>query len=200
LVANSTVQWMWSRIDKSAQVWIQPSEGASFPEPGEQLFDTRDSAFTEYAQKPSRSTMTSTLVNGISAHHRALEVGATDWNLNYRAQSRRVEISTSARIREISNGTDWLETVTRFPAQCADRPREDGDPWLPNNGLRLDWDNVAQEYDGIHITLWAYLTATQVRLSSQSGWTEPWAWEGEETTWLNYCFSRVEEPTPVDLG
>ena len=52
---------------------------------------------------------------------------------------------------------------------------------------------VAREWDGVHVTLWAFLTATQVPATSASGWSEAWSWGGEEITWLRWAFERVDD-------
>ena len=60
-----------------------------------------------------------------------------------------------------------------------------------------DWRSIAEAWDGIRLTLWGNLTATQVRLESDVGWFGLWSWEGEQTTWLRWVFDEVEGVLPL---
>jgi hypothetical protein len=60
-----------------------------------------------------------------------------------------------------------------------------------------DWRSVAEAWDGIPLTLWGNLTATQVRLESDVGRFGLWSCKGEQTTWLRWVFDEVEGVLPL---
>ena len=60
-----------------------------------------------------------------------------------------------------------------------------------------DWRSIAEAWDGIRLTLWGNLTATQVRLEPDVGWFGLWSREGEQTTWLRWVFDEVEGVLPL---
>lgn len=52
---------------------------------------------------------------------------------------------------------------------------------------------MAEDWDAVHLTLGGFLTAEQVRLDGPEGWTEHRFWEFEQTVWLRWVFSMVED-------
>jgi hypothetical protein len=141
-------------------------------------------------------------VGGWTGQLAALANHVSDWHLNYTAQRKRVRIAPDARVLEIVSAEDWhvlvgTHGIRSVPDPIRDRNPDRGQPWGSNDGLVPDWAAIARHWDGVHITLWALLTATQVRVTSSTGWSEVWSRESEETTWLRWGFDAVEEMAPL---
>ncbi|MFD4470238.1 hypothetical protein ACFWPA_18325 [Rhodococcus sp. NPDC058505] len=196
----------WSPLRRERQVWLKPYESLDFPDPDTHFTPTEVGGFDLYAQRPAdriaTSTLTSTAPDDWSAHHACAAAGHADWVDDYEASTRTVRVSPAARVAEIGSAADWHNLVARHgvTAAPADRsdPRTDGEPWGSNGGRVPDWPGIAAAYDGVHITQWAFLTATQVRVASPAGWSELWACAGEETTWLRWVFEEVGPLRPFD--
>ena len=99
------------------------------------------------------------------------------------------EIEDSARVREIASPEDWHSL-------CVSYPRVNQDPNSPAGAgtLSPDWARVATQWDGVHLTFMALLTAPFVRHSSAAGTTMLWSWDTEGTMWLPGEFLRAGAP------
>ncbi|MGW6375570.1 hypothetical protein ACWFRB_05825 [Rhodococcus sp. NPDC055112] len=200
----------WASLDRDSQVWLKPYDGLEFPVESSFRTPREVGGFDRYAQRPLHRIATSTLttrstpVGGWSAHHACASARNADWVDGYEAHTRTVRISPDARVAEIGSAQDWHDLVSRFgvadPMSGSHDPVSDGEPWGANDGLVPNWQAIASEYDGVHVTAWAFLTATQVRVASAAGWTEAWAFAGEETTWLRWAFDEVGAPRPFEAG
>ena len=204
LVREPGIARWWAPLDRDRQVWMEPASRAAFPTPEAFPTPTRPpTRWEHYAQKPERHVVTSTAAGDWTAQLAAIADGASDWTMICPARRKRVRVSPAARVAEIVTAEDWHALVITHGAR-SDPERSfspdswRGQPWGPNDGLIPDWRSVAREWDGVHLTTWAVLTATQVRIASDAGWTELWSREGEETTWLHWAFDAVDDMPPVD--
>ncbi len=203
LVREPDIERWWAPLDREHQVWMQPSQDATFPLP--ETFRTPDSppeSWERYAQKPGERVSTSTRVREWTSQLATCASGETDWYLDYPAERRLVRVAPGARVLEIVSAEDWHKMVVRHGVPSAlgstFHPDTHGVPWGANDGFVPDWSSIAREWDGVHVTLWAFLTGTQVRITSDVGWTEMWSCEGEETTWLRWAFDAIEEMPSVE--
>jgi hypothetical protein len=202
LVTPGIERW-WAPLDRERQVWMQPWKDATFPDsstfPEPSGPPTR---FEHYTQRPENHVSTSTLLGDWTSQLATCTSGSTDWILDYPARRKLVRVSPHARVYEVVNAEHWHALVAahgvRSTPDMTFHPGTHDAPWGANDGLVPDWQAIAREWDGVHITLWAFLTATQVRVTSEAGWTEMWSREGEETTWLRWVFDTVADLPPVD--
>ncbi len=65
--------------------------------------------------------------------------------------------------------------VRSHPSQSPYPCNWHGLPWGPNDGIVPGWSGIARQWDGVHLTLWGYLTPTQVQVTSDAGWTMAWS-------------------------
>lgn len=86
---------------------------------------------------------------------------------------------------EIDGPESWHAFAARYPARYDD------------GHLVPDWGSVAQEWDGVHLTLGGMLTSEQVTLHSDAGASWHWAWDAEQTAWLRWCFDEAEPLPPL---
>jgi hypothetical protein len=206
LVTEPGIEWWWSPLDRENQLWVQDEGGRAFPSDSAWRIPQRLPTERErYTQYPEGWVETSTFVNGLTSFLVMVQVGASDIDPRYVAERRLVRVSPEARIYEVVSAEDWHALVVRHGVrnEPEDTPHPDmsaGRPWGPNDLLIPDWSSIAEEWDGIHITLWADLTATQVKITSDAGSTETFLWEGEQTIWTQWAFDEMVEMEPLDLS
>ena len=204
LASNLEIAWWWAPIDRENQLWLPQHDSYICLE---EVWDLRPSLppndYERYVHAPRPRISTSELRGGLSSEFAYVLTGAGDWDLDFPINSRAVRIRPTARVLEINSAQDWHDLVRRYPADGfhATHPDFTNTPWGQSDGMLVpDWSRVVRDWDGVHFTPWALLTATQVRVTSEVGWTEPWVWEGAHTLWLNWMFDSVVDLPPIDEG
>jgi len=207
LVSHPDIAVWWAPIDRQNQLWLRFSEDeGGWPTSQTTIRPTGPpSNFEVYVHAPRPQLATGNADDGLSAELAVVLAGASDWAMDYPIHRRRATIRPDARVLEIDSAQDWHDLVRRYPADGTQSPNPDPAmhdvPWGQSDGSMVpDWSMVANDWDGVHVTLWALLTATQVRVSSDIGWTEPWSWEGDHAIWLNWPFDAVEDLPPIEGG
>jgi hypothetical protein len=202
IVRAPAAQWWWRGIDRDHQTHIGlPKEG-----PPEQAFAFVPDEFSVDVTQPRRFLDTSTEVGELPGTW--LFYGADGlsppplavWSLR---------ASPEARVYEIHRPADWVALVDRYPKDTTEYYSA---AWRRNwrfpDGLIVtpDWRSVAEEWDGVHLSMAGLLTATSQTLAVRPAWTMCEGWETEETAWLRWSFAEVERmpdwtgPTPFDGG
>ncbi|GAA5028643.1 hypothetical protein ACFQRL_06620 [Microbacterium fluvii] len=108
-----------------------------------------------------------------------------------------VPVRGGGRTFEIVGADDWVELCRRHPLQATASRRHD---WYRATGrdggwLLPDWGAVAQEWDAVHLTAWAYLTAAGRAIEVDDGWASVIAgWGPDQTYWLGGRVREVEGP------
>jgi hypothetical protein len=97
-----------------------------------------------------------------------------------------VEISSAARVLEISEPDDWRTLVENFPRDVTGTNDGEWRSWTGRSGpWRLpDWERVATRYDGVHVTIGGYLSTSGLGLPAAGGYTVLAGWVPGETLWL----------------
>jgi hypothetical protein len=103
----------------------------------------------------------------------------------------RVDVASDARVREVDTAEAWHALCVEHPAALAGARASDG-----RAGLVPDWSRVASAWDGVHLTFHGLLTATDVRIDSDAGWTRLRGRTCEHTLWLRGRF-RISGPVSV---
>jgi hypothetical protein len=106
----------------------------------------------------------------------------------------KLEAHPDARVREIGGLSAWAELVSEFPR---DVTASRGPVWGVITGregpwFQPDWQAVAGSWDGIHLSVAGYLTATGRAVRAHSGRALLVGWEPDQTLWLNDVFTRAE--------
>jgi hypothetical protein len=70
----------------------------------------------------------------------------------------------------------------------------------PKDLIEPDWQAVARDWDGIHLSVGGVLTAERVRWGQPRAQTHLFGWDVESTAWLRWVFDRVERLPDVDPG
>ncbi len=204
IVRHFDIAWWWAPIDRKNQLWLPQTDNYVWPEEDwDQRPTTPPNRWESYAHSPQPWISTSELRGNLSSELASVLSNSGDWALKYPIKPRQVTIRPAARVLEINTAQNWHDLVRGYPAN-GDQNKESemkDVPWGQTDGMMVpDWSLVVRDWDGIHLTPWALLTASQVRVSSGIGWTEPWAWEGAHTLWLTWMFESVEELPPINEG
>jgi len=180
----------WHDLDRANQAWVTTTVGA----PHASRFTVDLTPMHQQAPKPKRAFWTSTRTGpSISPWlvwpERPLSVPSYVW---------KIVVSDTARVAEIHSPEQWSAFARTYPG---------GSPGViftgmedpPTSALRLDpdWSKVAQEWDGVHLSIGGWLTAEDVPNSSGGATTELRGWNVESTVWLRWSFESV---APVDGG
>ena len=178
---------IWERIQR---IFKRTSARAAAPKPAIRWED--------YAQLPREWRITSTLSGGHSCLDTVIALSVGDWGMVETYRRFAAEIDASARVCEISGPADWHELCVSFPSVNQDPNSPAG-----VGTLSPDWDRVATQWDGVHLTFLGLLTAPFVRHCSAAGTTMLWSWDTEGAIWLPGDFLRAGAPlSPVegDIG
>jgi hypothetical protein len=173
-------------LERNRQEWVD-FDGGSESIPVPERPERPTTGWECYAQKPEWGFWTSTAIDdhGKSSFLTGVMNGTGDLSDFRRDRSLpfaryRIIISPAGRVYEVDGPESWHRLCTTFPDTG-----EDG-------RLVPDWVAVANEWDGVHLTLGGLLTSEQVRIERPEGWTEHWAWDVERTVWLRAVFDGFE--------
>lgn len=183
--APATASW-WKPLDGSQQIWVH-SPG-SIPTAQSLQADLRP--IHPWASKPRGGFWTSM----------ALPPLPSVWLLNVedpgvpRRAVWRLPVLGAAKVWEIDRPSSWIELCRRYPNDTTQTYREQWRKW----GLRQDrvvtpnWEQVAQEWDGVHLSMGGLLTTEGVPLVVGNGGTMLQGWTSEGTLWLRWTFGSPE--------
>jgi aldose 1-epimerase len=208
LVNQPGIAWMWEGVDLANQLWLPQETGWVDRDTFEAGRAGQEGDWLDpYPHQPWPLLSTSNRHGDISPELAHILGHGGDWILRPPIERRAVTIRSDARVLEIATPRDWHDFIRRYPAdgfrKYRNKPNayryEDGHPWGYAPELMVpDWHAASADWDGVNVSPWAYLTVIQVREQSDIGWTEPWAWEGPHTTWLNWVFETVEDLPPIE--
>ena len=185
VVAHPGSRWWTDPIDLSRQVLASDDVRDQASRPASPESNAR---WEDYAQRPARWRITSTLRGRYSCLDTVIARGVGEWPMSsYRRFE--AEIDDSARVREIASPEDWHSLCVSYPRvnQRAASPAGAGT-------LSPDWARVATQWDGVHLTFMALLTAPFVRVNSAAGTTMLWSWDTEGAIWLPGEFLQAGAP------
>lgn len=124
----------------------------------------------------------------------AVEIGcATDADED-RFEVWSIEISPQARIWNITSPDDWARLTARYPRDVTASRRHD---WFHTTGragtwMLPDWPRAARDWDGVHLSVAGYITATGFAIPAAGAATVLTGWEPDQTLWINDVFARTD--------
>jgi hypothetical protein len=190
LNAPATADW-FANLDRKRQMWIardgRPAEPASF--------SPELRPFGAGITKPRRALWTSTSVGKCPSGW----IFYLRWGEDRREPPYhpwRLQVLSSARVYEVHRPQAWQTLCLAYPA-----PSSLAYPMpTPQDLIEPDWQAVARDWDGIHLSLGGVLTAERVRWGKPSAQTHLFGWDVESTAWLRWVFDHVERLPDVDPG
>lgn len=104
-----------------------------------------------------------------------------------RDRGRRLLVTPTPRVFEISGPQDWIALCRRFPLDVSASRRSDWEDTTGRTGEWVipDWQAVAGEWDGVHLGVWGYLTTAGRALDVGQGRASVLAgWDPDRTWWF----------------
>jgi hypothetical protein len=111
-----------------------------------------------------------------------LDLGRYSSNFLYPWHVWQADIRASASVYNITTASQWEELALRYPA-------------VEDNLIYPDWQAIAQDWDGVHMTIGAITAIQGMRIKTPYGLLAPSYWDIETTFWLRWAFASV---TPVE--
>lgn len=181
IVSNPLSAWWYEPLDLDNQIWTSPrmphgTDGnPSEPEPFIPQSWRKPSPPDEDGDPvPNTSSQgTSTLRGGTTSEVTAYAIYAADHICAFPLAAWHVRFGQDVRVYEINHPTDWHALCLEFPHHASD------------GRLVPNWQEVSDQWDGIHITLGGALSCEQARYEADSEWSMTQFWHTEETRWLN---------------
>lgn len=111
-----------------------------------------------------------------------------------------LQAAKGARIYEIRDPRSWQDLVTAYPLEVT---RSRGRSWAVSSGdpqadtwlwAIPDWQAVARDYDGVHLSVAGYLLTAGSVLDAAGMKTMLAGWAPAETWWLNDVLAPAGEP------
>jgi hypothetical protein len=104
-----------------------------------------------------------------------------------------VGISSGARIWNITSPDDWGRLVARYPRDVTASRRHDWFRFTGRDGTWLlpDWPRAASDWDGVHLSIAGYISATGLAIPAGDAATVLAGWGPDQTLWLNDVFTSV---------
>ena len=195
VMSQEDASWWFEPLDRDGQTWV--SDDGSPPDEESLITPTEPpDRWERYAQKTRGGLYTTTLIGDTSPMTAAICDGVGDFRPAFSKPPYAVwkmTVDDAARILEIHSAHDWHRLCVEYPASDDDRrpgqvPDFSGDP----GRLEPDWAKVVAYWDAVHLSFGGYLSADQVRVESDDGWTYHWAWDCECTLWLRWMFTGFE--------
>ena len=187
VAAHPDSGWWTAPFDRTRQVLVTSDELETVS--SRTGSSRRNLRWEDYAQRPAGWRITSTLHERYSCLDAVISGHVGDWESSSAYPRFEAEVDESARVLDIVGPADWH-------ALCVAHPRTNRDPQSPAGVGTLvpDWTSVATQWDGVHLTFMALLTAPFVRHNSAAGATMLWSWDTEGTWWLPGRFVRAGPP------
>jgi hypothetical protein len=163
-------RWWPAPVAARPQVWIgrvaaAPTSGLSSP---------------SCAGKPPTEIWTSSAVAGLPcAWWSVLKDGADSGPPEGPQSIWRIAPHPEARVFEIRTPADWQWLCERFPGP-------DVDGWVAPG-----WEVVAEEFDGVHLTVEGLIRAQGVEIETDRGRAKLGNWDSESTAWLRWSVASL---------
>jgi hypothetical protein len=180
-IADQLAKWpavnaWWSDLDRQNQIWTSTLSVT----PSSERLQLDLSPYGHGVSKPRRAFWTSTLLEqSFSGWVEWTQVGEDRLSGPYQAWLLRVD--PSARVFEIHSAEDWRELVRHYRNPTAD------DSANPN------WNGVAAEWEGVHLSTGGLLTGEGVRLDQGGLTIMLQGWNVESTLWFRWAFQSRPE-------
>ena len=105
-----------------------------------------------------------------------------------------LRIGSGARICEVREPADWTRLVEIAPVDVTMSRLADWRSWTGHEGpfYLPDWRVVAEEYDGVHVSVGGYLATRSVGVPVRDGYSVLAGWDPDATLWLRDAIETLE--------
>lgn len=188
-LADSTgAAWLGASVGQSAQALVDWGDSGSPPDlvAHDSLLRVAEQASGEWWSAPAgaglpcttRKLASFTAVELICRDDSFGETQAAIWDIS---------VDPAAHVAEVHSLADWSRLVEAYPHDVTWSREEQWSPRLGWKGpwLLPDWDRVAQDWDGVHVTADAYLRSRGQISRVRGGATVLEGWDPDTTYWLS---------------
>lgn len=179
--------WWTQDLLRDRQVWLSSSSFDMRPRVAEPTID-REARGT-VAQHPSTWWLSSTEFGNASSSAAVVACEAGDWGFfpHDTIERRTMRVPAAARVFEIHGPRDFHVLAARYPLPIT-QPQ-----WPSSVGeIAIDWAAAAEDWDGVHLSMWGLLTGFFVEIGTAEGTTRLWSWDCESTLWLRDVFEIAD--------
>ena len=181
IVGNPAFAWWYEPLDPENQTWSSPQMPNSADRGPLKLFDPGSwrkpgplRADEDWPIPNTFSQITSTLRGDSTSEWTAFVLYACDHICAFPLAAWQVRFGQSVRVREINHPADWHDLCLEFPHRA------------PDGGLIPNWPEVADAWDGVHVTLGGTLSCDQARYERDGEWSMMKFWHAEQTCWMDH--------------
>jgi hypothetical protein len=177
LVSSRAAESWFADLQRTRQVWISPANSTEVPD--RSRFGANLSPFGGGIPKPRAALWTATTVGSMPGGWSLyLRIGEDQRPPPYRLW--RLEALPSARVYEVHGPDDWRALCGQYPGDIFE------------GRLLPDWQAVARDWDGVHLSIGGLLTTQRVAVDTGGRRAQLDSWDSESTVWLRWSFGRVE--------
>jgi hypothetical protein len=205
VAARSDLAWWWEGMSTQEQRWLGESEKmpGSASTPKTPIEPRNDAQRGWWWVTPVRRDLLRTTRGPIGPYPCVASVCRSGYESAQPDQldAWAVQLPPSVNIYEVLCAEDWASLVERYPRQCVDGRNSEWSRWTGSEGpwLLPDWDSVARDFDGVHVSLAGYLAGAFRALSVGNAKTVLIGWNPDETLWLRSApvpLERLEASNP----
>lgn len=173
----------WSApVDTQVQRWagtsspMAPRRGLDLQHDRPTTAEARGGPWEAYAQLPTRWVVTDGEVRDAVGRQRS---GSDEWDAHglwdaavaAASDVHRWRIEAAVQVAVVDGPDDWAELCARYPGPAVDP-----------GGVSLAWDALAEDLDGVHLTLRGLVTGTRP-VDVDRAASRLWAWGSTGTRW-----------------
>jgi hypothetical protein len=106
----------------------------------------------------------------------------------------RLPVPGVTKVWELDGPRSWTELCDHYPDDTAQTYRDQWRKWglAQDRVITPNWQQVAQEWDGVHLSMGGVLTTEGVPLDVGNGGSMLQGWTCEGTLWLRWTFDPPE--------
>lgn len=177
-------KWWWSHVDLTNQAWFGPSD--AMPVEKFSSIKDRDDDPNLWWVEPWGAFATSRRLESGESVTRLCRDGHTSMDESASNAEIPIQFPPGVKVFEVSCAQDWVDLTRRFPKRLSPGRMLPWSQWTGYDGSWIvpDWRSVAEECDGVHVQLGAFLSAAYKRLAFDEGSTMLVGWNPDSTLWL----------------
>ncbi|HQU00689.1 MAG TPA: hypothetical protein PLG60_09320 [Acidimicrobiales bacterium] len=190
VAATSDLDWWWGKISAQDQKWMGDPVGTLnlASTPVKPIEPPSDEQRSWWWVSPVRSDLLRTTRGPVGPYPSVASICRSGYESAQRDQldTWAVQIPESVKVYEVLCAEDWASLVERYPRQCVDGRNSEWTRWTGSEGpwLLPDWDSIARDFDGVHVSLTGYLASAFRALPAGEAQTVLIGWNPDETLWL----------------
>jgi hypothetical protein len=104
-----------------------------------------------------------------------------------------IVIGSRARIWNVTSPDDWQRLTARYPRDVTASRRHDWHRMTGRDGRWVlpDWPRVARDWDGVHLSIAGFITASGPAIEVGDAATVLVGWDPDQTLWLTDVFTSA---------